>query len=177
MKKVFLLLMQAILLTASCARIDRGQNIHADFMDFVYLEDHNQFVYKSRVNAVADTEVFLTTRFRVNLPKNLKNWQSSGNVFVFEYDKKQIIYIQAAYKNKSQLRKPTIRDIDNQEIDERLSPYWNERKYHKNTLKGGQTGRVSKVYSDGRVVVLLYNVKQENFDHFLSLTSGLTYLD
>ncbi|GAA3990640.1 hypothetical protein [Hymenobacter antarcticus] len=174
MKKVFFLLMPAILLTASCARLDRGQNIHADFMDFVYLEDHNQFVYKSRVNAVAHTEVFLTTRFRVDLPKNLKNWQSSGNVFVFEYDKKQIIYIQAAYKNKSQLRKPTIREVDNKEIDERLSPYWDERKYHENTLKGGQAGRVSKVYSDGRVVVLLYNVKQENFDHFLSLTSGLT---
>lgn len=176
MKKVFFLV-QAILLTASCARLDKGQNIHTDYMAFVYLEDHNQFVYKSRINAVADTEVFLTTRFRVDLPKNLKNWQSSSNVFVFEYDKKQIICIQAAYKNEGQLRKPTIRDVGNQEIDERLGPYWNERKFQENTLKGGQAGRVSKVYSDGRVVVLLYNVKQENFDHFLSLTSGLTYLD
>jgi hypothetical protein len=177
MKKVFLLLMPAILLTASCARIDRGQNIHAEFMDFVYLEDHNQFVYKSRVNAVADTEVFLTTRFRVDLPKNLKHWQSSDNEFVFEYDSKQIIYIEVAYTNKSQLRKPTIRDVDTQEIEERLRSYWDERKYPKTTLKGRRAGRVSKVYSDGRVVVLLYNVKQEYFDRFLSLTSGLTYLD
>lgn len=177
MKKVFLLLLHAILLTASCARIDRGQSIPDNSVGFVYLEDHTQFVYKSRVNAVADKEVFRTTRFRVDLPKNLKNWQNSANVFVFEYDEKQIIYIQAAYKNKSQLQKSTIREVDNQEIDERLSPYWDERKYDENTLKGGQPGRVSKVYSDGRVVVLLYNVKQENFDHFLRLTSGLTYLD
>jgi hypothetical protein len=177
MKKVFLLLLQAIILTTCCARIDKGQSIYGDSVDFVYLEDHNQFVYKSRVDAVADTEVFLTTRFRVDLPKNLKNWQGSDNVFVFEYDKKQIIYIQAAYKNKSQLRTPTIRAVDNQEIAERLSPYWEERRYHENTLKGGQPGRVSKVYSDGRVVVLLYNVRQENFDHFLRLASGLIYLD
>jgi len=177
MKKVFFLVLPAILLTASCARIDRGQSIHGDFMDFVYLEDHNQFVYKSRVNARAGTDVFQTTRFRVDLPKNLKDWQISDNVFVFEYDRKQIIYIQAAYTNKSQLRKPTVREVDNQEIEQRLWPYWDKRKYHENTLKGGQAGRVSKVYSDGRVVVLLYNVKRENFDRFLSMTSGLTYLD
>jgi hypothetical protein len=177
MKKGFLLLLPAILLTSACASIDRGRSIHSDRVDFDYLEGHNHFVYKSKINGIADTEVFLNTHFRVDLPKNLKNWQISGNEFIFEYENKQIIYIQANYKNKSQLREPTIRDIDNREIDARLSEYWYDKKYREKKLKGGQPGRISQVYSDGRVVVLLYNVKQENFDHFLSLASGLTYLN
>ncbi|GAA4349468.1 hypothetical protein GCM10023185_06250 [Hymenobacter saemangeumensis] len=146
-------------------------------MDFVYLKDHNRFVYKSKVNARADTQVFLTTHFAVDLPKGLKHWQVLGNEFVFEYEKKQLVYIQMAYQNESQPIEPTLRNVNNEEVYARLSPYWYERKYPEKILKENHPGRISKVYSDGRAVILLYNVKQENVDHFLRLTNGLTYLN
>lgn len=162
-------------ISSCCSYLDRGKNIHTDNMDFNYLENHNEFVYKSKVNAIADKEVFYTTNFSVNLPKHIKHWESSSNEFYFEYDSKEIIYLNVGYKNKGVSDSWTVRESNNDEIYTKLSSYWDKRKYSEDALKAEGVGRVSKVYSDGKVSILLYNIKQENFEKYLALVKSFQY--
>jgi hypothetical protein len=141
------------------------------------MENYNEFVYKSKINATADNEVYYTTRFSLNLPKKVKNWLSLSNEFYFEYGGKEIIYINAGFKNIGDGQTWMARETNNEEIYIRLNSYWIKRGYNENTLKTGQSGRISKVYSDKKVFILLYNIKRENFDNYFNLVKSFKYLD
>lgn len=41
-------------------------------MDFNYTDSYNEFIYKSKVNSIADKEVYYPTHFKVDLPKKIK---------------------------------------------------------------------------------------------------------
>ena len=177
MRKILTILLLAIV-TGSCGSyVDHGESVKSDVMEFKYEENYNQFIYKSKINSTADNEVLYTTHFSVNLPKNIRNWQTSSNEFYFEYDSKEIIYINAGYKNKGDAGKWSESQPSNDEIYAKLSSYWGKRKYNEDALKGGNSGRVSKVYSDGKVSILLYNIKQENFEKYLGLVKSFKYLN
>ena len=179
MKKalIILLLLSA---TTSCRTyldLDRRRSIYSDFMNFDYLATHNQLVYKNKVNSSAGKDVFYTTHFSIALPKRLKNWLISSNEFFFEYDNKQIIYINSSHLNKGNAGKWVIQEVHDDKIYSALSSYWYRRKYDEDALKSGKAGRVSKVYSDGKVSILLYNIKRENFDKDLNLVKQFKYLE
>ncbi|TDO67871.1 hypothetical protein EV143_1254 [Flavobacterium chryseum] len=177
MKKIFLTVI-IVITTCSCnTYLDRGNNIKTDYMDFNYMESHNEFVYKSKVNSIADNEVFYTTHLSIDLPKKIKFWTSSNNEFYFEYDDKQIIYIYSGYKNGGVSGQWKMRETNDNEIYVRLNPYWHKRKYNEDNLKSGHSGRTSKAYTDGKVIILLYNIKQENFERYLALVKTFKYLD
>jgi|GEM_PF-5001342 hypothetical protein len=77
----------------SCSTyIDIGSNINSDNLDFIYLKEHNEFRYKSKINSNADNETYITTNFSINLPKDILKWKIVNNKFYFEYSEKQIIY-------------------------------------------------------------------------------------
>jgi hypothetical protein len=177
MKKTVLILV--ILITSISCRsyLDCGKSIHSDYVDFNYMEHYNEFVYKSKINATADNEVYYTNHFSLNLPKKLKNWQSLSNEFYFEYEDKEIIYINAGFKNINDARTWLVRETSNDEIYTKLNSYWNKRGYNENALKTGQSGRISKVYSDEKVFILLYNIKKEYFDNYFDLVKSFKYLD
>ncbi len=175
MKKVLKILLYTLLISSCQTYIDRGSNFHSNNINFNYLENHNEFLFKSKVNAIADKQVFYVTNFSINLPKKIKYWERSNNEFFFEYASKEIIYLNVGYKNKGNYDSWTIRDIEDDELYDKLSSYWDKRKYNENTLKTGSSGRVSKVYSDGRVEVYLYNIKQENFDRYFGLIKSFKY--
>jgi len=177
MKKALITLTLAIAISSCGSYLDRGKNIHSDSMDFNYFDNYNEFVYKSKVNAIADKEVFYTTNFSVNLPKHIKHWESSSNEFYFEYEGKEIIYLNVGYKNKVNTGSWTVQETNNDDIYTKLNSYWNKRKYSEDALKIGQAGRVSKIYSDGKVSILLYNIKQENFEKYLTLIKSFKYLN
>lgn len=177
MKKLITAVILSSILSSCASYLDYSNSIHTDYMDFNYLENHNEFIYKSKVNATADSEVYYTTHFSINLPKKLKNWQSSSNEFFFEYDDKEIIYINSGYKNKGDAGKWVIRETNEDEIYNKLSSYWGKRKYDENYLDASKSGRVSKVYSDGKVSILLYNIKEQNFERYLELLKSFKYID
>ncbi|MDR6969677.1 hypothetical protein J2X31_003711 [Flavobacterium arsenatis] len=175
--KKYLIIILIIFFVSCSTSVDCGKSIHTDFVDFTYLKNYNEFVYKSKINAVADNEVYYTTNFSLNLPKNIKGWLISDNEFYFEYANKQIVYIYSGYKNEGVAGKWTIQETNDDEIYSKLSSYWDKRKYNENNLKTGHTGRVSKFLSDGKVTILLYNIKRENFDKYLDLAKSFKYLD
>jgi len=146
-------------------------------MDFIYRESYNEFIYKSKVNSRADKEVYYQTHFKLYLPKRIKNWQISSNEFYYEYDDKEIIYIYSGYKNVGTPGKWMLRETNDKEIYKRIDPYWHKRKYDEDALKSGYSGRTSKIYTDDKVIILLYNIKQENFERYLTLIKSFKYLD
>jgi len=44
----FLIYILLVMFVSCKSYLDRGKNIHTDFMDFNYLENYNQFIYKSK---------------------------------------------------------------------------------------------------------------------------------
>jgi hypothetical protein len=115
--------------------------------------------------------------FSLNLPKELKNWLSLGTEFYFEYRGKEIIYINAGFKNTGYAQTWLARETSDDEIYTRLNSYWIKRGYNENTLKTGHSGRISKVYSDKKVLILLFNIKKEDFDNYFELIKSFKYLD
>lgn len=172
-----LIFISVILLVSCSTYVDRGKNIHTDDVDFNYFENHNEFVYKSKINSVADNEVSYTKNFSVNLPKKIKGWLISDNEFYFEYANKELIYINTGYKNKDNIENWIIRESNNEEVNVFLSSYWNRRIYNEDDLKLGAFDRISKVYSDGQVTILLHNIKKKNFDRYLDLVKSFKYLN
>jgi hypothetical protein len=163
---------------ASCRTyVDKGRNIKTDFMDFNYFEDSNEFVYKSTVDAVAGQERYHPNRFSVNLPKKIIDWRVSGNEFYFEYPNKEIIYINSGYKNKGNSVEWVNRETNDDEIYNLLSDHWDKKRYNENDLNLRYTGRSSKVYTDGKVTILLYNIKHENLQRYLTLIASFKYLN
>ncbi|SHF40185.1 hypothetical protein SAMN05444377_10827 [Flavobacterium fontis] len=165
-------------LISSCVlNRDHGKDIHTEYMDFNFKESHNEFIYKSKINAIADNDIYYKTNFSIKLPKNLKNWQISSNEFFFEYSGKEIIYINSGYKNKGQAGKWVIRDTNDDEIFNTLNSYWTKRKYSEGNLKVFNSSRVSKVYTDGKALILLYNIKKENFEKYFELIKSFEYIE
>lgn len=116
MKKTLRILI--ILISASSCRpfLDYAESIHSDSVEFNYMEDYNEFVYKSKVYATADNEVYYPNHFSLNLPKRLKNWLNLGNEFYFEYPGKEIIYLNVGFKNIGDSQTWQDRETNNDEI-------------------------------------------------------------
>lgn len=176
MKKIIILIV-TILLTSCKSYLDRGENISNDFMNFNYMKDYNEFIYKSKINSITDTKTYYKNYFTINLPKKLKHWQILDNKFYFEYDGKEVIYINSGYKNEGNLSNWILRETDSSEIYDLLNSYWDERKYNEDLLILNKLTRTSKVYSDGKVLILLYNIKQDNLNKYLKLVKNFKYIN
>jgi hypothetical protein len=140
-------------------------------MIFEYGSDENKFNYINDINASADHEVYYTTNFSITLPKGIINWIKSNNNFFFEYDNKQIIYIYSAYKNEGKESDNWIlSEISSDKARNDLNYYWEKRKYNENYLLKEHSGRISKLYTNGKYKILLYNIKNENLPIFTQAT-------
>ena len=135
MRKILAAIIILTLISSCVLNRDHGKDIHTEYMDFNFKESHNEFIYKSKINAIADNDIYYKTHFSIKLPKNLKNWQISSNEFFFEYSGKEIIYINSGYKNKGQAGKWVIKDTNDDEIFNTLNSYWTIRKYSEENFR------------------------------------------
>ncbi len=178
MKNKITFIITTLLIFISCRPyLDCGKNIDNDYMNFKYGDSHNEFIYKSKIDAITDTEIYQTTHFSINLPKKIKNWKILGNKFYFEYPNKEMIYIYSGYKNKVSPEKWSERETNNSEVYNSLNSYWYEKKYNENLLATDNPKRVSKVYSDGKTLILLFNIKKDNLSSYLELVKSHKYLN
>jgi hypothetical protein len=140
-------------------------------MTFVYEKDDNDFDYFNKVNASTDRDVFYTTHFSIKLPKKIVYWQKfDANKFYYEYDSKQIIYIYTAYKNEGkESDKWELKEVNERDELNCLKDYWNERNYNLKLLDVKKTDRITKLYTNGKYEILLYNIKEKNFTSFFEL--------
>jgi len=174
MRKIQLLL---VIIFISCkSYLDREKSIHSDYFDFNYLKTYNEFVYKSKINSCADKEKYLTTNFKIRLPKNIKDWLISNPDFFYEYKQKQIIYIYTGYKNIGKESDWTLKYTNNEEIKDLLYKFWVKKNYHYDNLIN-KPNRITRLYTNGKVKILLFNIKQKNFENFLGLVKTFKYID
>ena len=167
--KFFTLFIALICLNSCKSYVDVNNSKVSDKgMNFNFYENFNSLDYFSSVNASADNDIFYTTHFTINLPKKIVYWEISSNNFFFEYDSKQIIYIYSSYKNKGQESENwELKDIDYNEVLKYIGEYWDKRNYNENYLYEAHNERVSKLYTNGKYKILLYNVKTENLQAFI----------
>lgn len=179
MKKTLILFIIFFFFSSCSVYLDNPHEneIRSESLDFTYLNHYNEFVYKSKINGKADGQIFYTTHFSVRLPKKIKNWRILGNDFFFEFDGKEIIHIYSGYVNEGTAGDWIARETNNEEVDKKLHYYWDERKYSEESLNVNQSNRISKVYSDGRISILLYNIKRDNFENYLALIKNFKYLN
>lgn len=171
MRLQLLAVMCAILFNSCRSYLDvQGKDIATGYMTFRYQKSHNELDYFNKVNALADKEIFYTTHFAINLPKNIIYWKQLGNKFYYEYDSKQIIYIYTSYKNEGkQSSNWELKNIDEGSEAKYLADYWNARGYDEETLGVKKNNRVTKLYTNGKYEILLYNIKEKNLTSFLDL--------
>jgi hypothetical protein len=167
-----------ILVTSCGAYVDiNRENINTNNLDFNYLKEKNEFIYKSKINASADTEIYYTTKFSLSLPKKIINWYQSNNEFYFEYDSKQLIYISSGYKNVGQEVDWYMTDFKQQDVFSIFNYYWNKRNYNESYLHKTHNNRLTKLYTNGKVKVLLYNIKKENYERFVENIKSFKYIE
>lgn len=168
MRIQLLLVMMSTLLTSCKTYLDISKNsIATDYMTFKYQKNYNELDYFNKVNAARDKDVFYTTHFTINLPKDIVYWMKSGNTFFFEYDSKQVIYIYTAYKNEGKDSDTwELKNVDEGSELKYLEDYWKERRYNESLLDVRKKNRVTKLYTNGKYKILLYNIKQKNFFSF-----------
>lgn len=121
-------------------------------------------------------------RYRLRIPKNLVNWSIKGRKYIFEYDDKEIIAIDGGYTSSPQKEQWELRDSINYGI---LKPYIENYSadraygdnYLKNYLDSVPADRVTKMYSNGATRVLLFNIKEKNFDSYFNLIKTIEYIE
>lgn len=176
MKKITLLFISFFLLNSCKTYIDTQNDIKSDSMEFIYKEKENQFLYKSKLYSKAGNDIKYPNHFSINLPKKIKNWHILGNEFYFEYDSKQMIYINSGYKNVGNEVDWSLNDFPENKIYKTFGDYWEERNYNESSLYNSLKERINKSYSDGKVTIVLYNIKQENYVAFLEKIKTFKYL-
>ncbi|WP_126973840.1 hypothetical protein [Gynurincola endophyticus] len=141
-----------------------------DNLKFNYKVDYNEFEYFDKNSIGLTDRKMYNTYFIIKLPKKIVNWIRYGNNFWFEYESKQIIYIYNEYKhiaeNSYHWRLIDVEDED--EIDLYMFYYWvNKRKYDQKYLYKKNNFRVTKLYTNGKYKILLFNIKKKNYQSFL----------
>lgn len=178
MKKYSIIILLTIAISSCISYSDCGKSIYSSHFDLIYLNNYNEFIYKSKVDGVADHDIYITTNFSINLPKKIKSWTFSGNEYFFEYSGREIIYINSGYINIGDIKNWAVRETNKDEIYNRIGYYyWGKRGYSENSLAVRRSGRVSKVYTDGKVLIILYNIKKENFEKYFDFVKSFKYLN
>ncbi len=158
-----------IILNSCRTYLDIEKNsVVTDYMMFKYYKGYNELDYFNKVNGIAGNEVFYTTHFTIKLPKDIVYWKQSGNKFYYEYGSKQIVYIYTAYKNEGEESdKWELKDVEEGKEFNYLDEYWtNERKYNENYLYKRNKKRITKLYTNGKYEILLYNLKEKSYPSF-----------
>jgi hypothetical protein len=167
----FFCIILLVFLVSCKVYMDGGMNnISTGYMTFDFGTYYNTLDYFSDVNAIAGNEVFYNTFFTIKLPKKLVYGVMHGNDFYFEYDSKQIIYIYNEFRNVGKDSNVwNLIDVEDEEdIYLYLDAYWiNVRGYDEDYLFKKNGSRVTKLYTNGKYKILLYNIKKRNYKLFL----------
>lgn len=185
LKKYFAYLLSLMLMCViySCNRyIDTVKSkvstpIMQGYFDF-YSADSNVLVFKTNVGLKRDTETVFPKAFKVKLPKGLKFYEISGSTdFGFYYANNQVVFINVkAFDNV--LEGDTSYSPQGDELGEltlhKLSTTNN--KYNIKNIPINDS-RMQTIIKKGSAMILLYNIKQNNYSRFLEYIKEFSFID
>ena len=115
--------------------------------------------------------------FSIQLPKGIEYWSFRSREYVFEYDSKQIIVVWGGYQNYNQRPdKWELRNVVGNEFRFTMQEFLEDRNYNVDLWDEPKGKRLTKIYTNGEVKILLFNIKPENFDMFLNNLKQFQYL-
>lgn len=168
-------IMLICLLFLSCASFVDVENERNDYFELLSFDDYNIFKKINQVGVSMDTVRYDRKDFEVKLPKNIIYYKT-GTYNIFEYSSKQIIVITSGEgKSKESTDWKFKKDISD-DILNFLDKYWTGKGYNFNYLEKSKKGRVSKIYSNQNTNILLFNIKDDNFEHFYNYVKKFKYL-
>ncbi|QYJ68244.1 hypothetical protein [Flavobacterium litorale] len=155
-----------------------GYSYITDNYSFNFGSNFNEFYYNSTIHGVAEETVYYKQHFRINLPKKIITFAISDNDFFFEFPDKQIIYIKSDYETLGVKDDWIISDYYGDISSEYpFIWYWKERGYNIRYLQGERENRINKLYSNGKIDIILYNIKPENVEKYLTLIKSFKIVD
>lgn len=176
MKKIFYIFIAASLV--SCASyVDKTRFTIPQFFTLEPAEDHNTITTLEGLNASADGWRKTFQLFSIQLPKGIEYWSIYSREYVFEYDSKQMIVVWGGYQNYN-LRPENweLRDVVGNEFRFTMQEFLDERNYNTDLWDEPKDKRLTKIYTNGEVKILLFNIKPKNFDSFLNNVKQFQYL-
>lgn len=180
MKRAALFIFLLTLSGCKSAYIDQDRTgiLPLNFGAFVLNTANNDFnvvTTLSRKSVKVDNEIVQRRNFKVNIPKKLVNWEVHDNEFIFEYDDRQVIVIDAGYEDNTKLKGRW----ENGEVDEDLIYKYLYRYFHKKDwiMETRKRGTVTTIYTNGEVTILLFNIKSENLASFGKLLQSFEQQD
>ena len=102
----------------------------------------------------------------------------SGGNYIFEFNHNQIIVINAGYSNYN--KKSDIWILKNSDIYESyafLNGYWKDKDYEKMIIYKADSKNAAKIYTNGEVKILLFNIRNDDFDDYLQTIKSFKYLE
>lgn len=152
-----------------------------EMLNFDYYRDHNVFEVKHRIPATADKEIYYPRKFKINLPKNIKDWHISNNTYLFNFENNQFLVIQAGFIDNDIQRAWSFESFD--DVDSKrnfydiMSDFGLSENYIDKKLESKNSNRLTKLYTNSDVNIILFNVKKENYDDFLKNIKTFEYLN
>jgi len=168
-----------LLLLSSCASYydDYGHVVYKEY-SFKFNSNYNTYRVLERMPTIADTEISYLQKFEINLPKKIKKHMISGGNYIFEFNHNQIIVINAGYSNYN--KKSDIWILKNSDIYESyafLNGYWKDKDYEKMIIYKADSKNAAKIYTNGEVKILLFNIRNDDFDDYLQTIKSFKYLE
>ena len=179
MKILNRLILATLMLSSACTRYldeDNKSNNKITTKDFELniLENKNIFIYTSNLTTRRDDEVILTTKFKLDLPKNIINFKISNMYkFVFNYPNKQYFIIYTDNEKKSLVTNDTLYIPDEKEIEALIQQ--NGVHIIKKIKRDKSIGRKYLIFKKGNTTILLYNIKNDNIDTFVNCAKSLNF--
>jgi hypothetical protein len=173
-----LLFLETLILSSACTHyLDKDKSndkvVTKDY-ELNILEHKNVFIYTSEVNVRMDDQVLLTTKFKLDLPKHLKTFEFSNmHKFIFYYPNKQYFVIYMDNEKKTVVTSDMLYTPDEKELKALIEQ--NDADIIKKEKSNGKS-RKSFVFKRKNAAILLYNIKKDKIDTFISCAKSLEFI-
>ncbi|GAB6119055.1 hypothetical protein [Dysgonomonas termitidis] len=123
--------------------------------------NYNELNYNPTVQLSKDKEILLLNNYNIYLPKGIVSYSIRNNILYFYYSNNEIIIINSGEKEKERIEDGSLNDfyIDNEDFYKNAGsqPYiYISREY----LRKPQKGRITKIFSNNNIFIILYNIKK-----------------
>lgn len=150
--------------------------------EWMIADTHNTFRMISKVWACADLETYYHHHYQIDIPKNIRRYTTTNHNLYVMYDSKQLIVVESGYKNRGENATDWI-FVDVPKTSEAKKHIWDsyrfltQKEYDEKYLERLSKNRISKVYTNKKSSIYLYNIQKENFEEFLKFAKTFKYIN
>jgi hypothetical protein len=150
--------------------------------EWLISDTHNTFRMISKVWGRAGSDIYYHHHYQLDIPKNIKLYTTVNHHLYVMYDSKQVIVVESGYKNRGEnTTEWTLIDVSkNNEAERHIFDayrYLTQKEYSEKYLEKLSKNRISKIYTNKKSSIYLYNIKKENFEEFLKFAKTFKYIE